>query len=219
MTSIKSARYRHPFLGTAFFSSCGSAQTVPAGPGRVRFSWGGPLLLPAERTPASLKLCWEAGGWEVLWTIFTVLSLRPGLDFPLGDSGREPQDWVGLFNEVATQAVSPANFSSRLTFFSDDRNTQEGFLSPWQARVGVAGALPLAQTLVITGTPLGSEPTPLQQGRATVLAASCPEQGSLWEMPPDLSRKGQGFLKRQVIPDSALLILALSGACQVFRLQ
>lgn len=62
---------------------------------------------------------WSLGG--PLDSFLPFPSLRPGLDFPLGDGGREPQDWIGLFN------VFPASFSSRLTFFSDNRNTQERF--------------------------------------------------------------------------------------------
>lgn len=103
-------------------------------------------------------------------------------------------------------AFLPASLSSQII-----ETPRRGFLSRWQARVGVAGALPLVQALVITGTPLGPEPTPTSARRATVLAASCPAQGSHWERPSDLSMKGQGFLKRQVGPDLSLLILILSG--------
>lgn len=138
-----------------------------------------------RRTDSTIwSLYWEAGGREVLWTVFTVPSLRPGLDFPLGDSGREPQDWIGLFNEVATQPVSwptflPASLSSQIIEIP-----RRGFLSPWQARVGVAGALPLAQALVITGTPLGSEPTSTSTRESNCISSFLPRpRPSLGETP------------------------------------
>lgn len=176
-------------------------------------------LAPGEWTPSFLRLYWEAGGWEVLWTVFTVPSLRPGLDFPLGDSRREPQDWTGLFNEVATSvcflpAALPASLSSQII-----ETPRRGFLSPWQARVGVAGALPLAQALVITGTPLGCEPTPTSAEESNCISSFVPAQGSHWERPPDLAMKGQGFLKRRVGPDLSLLILTLSGPSYVLKSQ
>lgn len=125
---------------------------------------------------------WSLGG--PLDSFLPFPSLRPGLDFSLGDGGREPQDWIGLFNEVATSvcflpASLPASLSSQII-----ETPRRGFLSHWQARVGVAGALPLAQALVITGTPLGLEPTPTSAKESNCISSFLPSPGlSLGEAP------------------------------------
>lgn len=103
-------------------------------------------------------------------------------------------------------AFLPASLSSQRI-----ETPRRGFLSHWQARVGVAGALPLAQALVITGTPLGLEPTPTSAKERNCISSFLPSPGLSLGEAHDLCMKAQGFLKKQVSPDLRILIPILSG--------